>query len=100
MDLFDQQIIPVPLAEGRKSHMVFWPNWLKAQPADRLLARAIAETPWRFPIGWTLSEYPLRRARATPLIVLWLTTIAMAKIASIGMQTMRHLWVQSHSLRP
>lgn len=47
MDLFDQQIIPVSLAQGRKSHMVFWPNWLEAQPADALLARAIAETPWR-----------------------------------------------------
>ena len=47
MDLFDQQIIPVPLEEGRKSHIVFWPNWLAGQLADALLAKAIAETPWR-----------------------------------------------------
>ena len=47
MDLFDQQIIPVRLADERRSEIVFWPNWLDSQHADALLATAISKTPWR-----------------------------------------------------
>lgn len=47
MDLFDQQTIPVYLTDERKSDIRFWPNWLGGPQADRLLATAIAETPWR-----------------------------------------------------
>ena len=47
MDLFDQQIIPLPLCDDRVSEIVFWPNWLNQKAADQLLETAIAETPWR-----------------------------------------------------
>ena len=47
MDLFDQQIIPLPLGDDRVSEIVFWPNWLEHNAADQLLETAIAATPWR-----------------------------------------------------
>ncbi len=47
MDLFDQQIIPLPLGDDRVSEIVFWPNWLEHKVADQLLETAIAATPWR-----------------------------------------------------
>jgi|TARA_B110000503_G_scaffold13273_1_gene18048 alkylated DNA repair dioxygenase AlkB len=47
MDLFDQQIIPLPLGDDRVSEIVFWPNWLEYKAADQLLETAIAATPWR-----------------------------------------------------
>ena len=47
MDLFDQQIIPLPLGDDRVSEIVFWPNWLEHKAADQLLETAIAATPWR-----------------------------------------------------
>ena len=47
MDLFDQQVIPVGLTDERKSEIIFWPNWLDGQQADKLLATAITKTPWR-----------------------------------------------------
>jgi len=48
MDLFDQQIIPVPLsAEAGKAEISFWPNWLSGTEADELLQTAIDKTPWR-----------------------------------------------------
>ena len=47
MDLFNCQIIPVPLTAERQSHISFWPNWLPRERADALLERSIAEIPWR-----------------------------------------------------
>ena len=47
MDLFDQQIIPLPLGDDRVGEIVFWPNWLEHKVADQLLETAIAATPWR-----------------------------------------------------
>ncbi|MGB2566813.1 MAG: alpha-ketoglutarate-dependent dioxygenase AlkB, partial [Porticoccaceae bacterium] len=48
MDLFDQQIIPVPLSpELGDASISFWPNWLSASEADALLQTAIDKTPWR-----------------------------------------------------
>ena len=48
MDLFDQQIIPVPLsAEAGKAEISFWPHWLSGTEADELLQTAIDKTPWR-----------------------------------------------------
>lgn len=47
MDLFNKQIIPLSLGEGRSSEIVFWPNWLGQAAADELLDIAITKTPWR-----------------------------------------------------
>jgi alkylated DNA repair dioxygenase AlkB len=48
MDLFDQQIIPVPLSDQAGSgEIYFWPNWLASSAANELLSTAIAQTPWR-----------------------------------------------------
>ena len=47
MELFDQQIIPLTLSEGRTADIVFWPQWLDQSSANSLLTTAIEQTPWR-----------------------------------------------------
>lgn len=47
MDLFDHQLIPVTLSEGRQSSIAFWPNWLDKERADVLLSKAINTIDWR-----------------------------------------------------
>ena len=47
MDLFDSQLIPVRLTEGRLSQIAFWPNWLDGERADALLSQAISDIDWR-----------------------------------------------------
>ena len=47
MDLFDHQTIPLALTSERQSSITFWPNWLSATTADKLLDRAINTVDWR-----------------------------------------------------
>lgn len=47
MELFDQQVIPLTLSEGRTADIVFWPQWLDQSCANSLLKTAIEQTPWR-----------------------------------------------------
>ena len=47
MELFDQQVIPLTLSEGRTADIVFWPQWLDQSSANSLLKTAIEQTPWR-----------------------------------------------------
>jgi alkylated DNA repair dioxygenase AlkB len=47
MDLFDHQLIPVPLSTERNSTISFWPNWLSTRDADNLLCKAIDTIDWR-----------------------------------------------------
>ncbi len=47
MELFNQQVIPLSLSEGRTADIVFWPQWLDHCSADSLLRTAIEQTPWR-----------------------------------------------------
>ena len=47
MDLFEQQVIPLPLSPDRQSEITFWPSWLGSAEADDLLAIAINQVAWR-----------------------------------------------------
>lgn len=47
MDLFEQQVIPLPLSPDRQSEITFWPSWLGSTEADDLLAIAIDQVTWR-----------------------------------------------------
>ena len=47
MDLFEQQVIPLPLSPDRQSEITFWPSWLGSAEADDLLATAINQVAWR-----------------------------------------------------
>ena len=47
MDLFDHQLIPLPLTEMRQSQITFWPNWLDGERADSLLSKSIHDSDWR-----------------------------------------------------
>lgn len=47
MDLFDHQTIPLQLTSERQSSITFWPNWLSATDADKLLETAISAVDWR-----------------------------------------------------
>ena len=47
MDLFEQQVIPLPLSPDRQSEITFWPGWLGSAEADDLLATAINQVAWR-----------------------------------------------------
>ncbi|MDG1819000.1 MAG: alpha-ketoglutarate-dependent dioxygenase AlkB [Porticoccaceae bacterium] len=47
MDLFDHQTIPLALTPERQSAITFWPNWLSATDADKLLETAISAVDWR-----------------------------------------------------
>ena len=47
MDLFDHQLIPLPLTEMRQSQITFWPNWLDGERADSLLSKSINDIDWR-----------------------------------------------------
>ena len=47
MDLFDHQTIPLALTPERQSSITFWPNWLSATDADKLLETAISSVHWR-----------------------------------------------------
>ena len=47
MDLFDHQTIPLQLTPERQSSITFWPNWLSATDADKLLDTAISAVDWR-----------------------------------------------------
>ena len=47
MDLFEQQVIPLPLSPDRQSEITFWPSWLGCAEADDLLATAINQVAWR-----------------------------------------------------
>ena len=47
MDLFDHQTIPLQLTSERQSSITFWPNWLSATDADKLLDTAISAVDWR-----------------------------------------------------
>jgi alkylated DNA repair dioxygenase AlkB len=47
MELFNQQVIPLPLSEGRTADIIFWPQWLDQSAADLLLETTIDQTPWR-----------------------------------------------------
>jgi len=47
MNLFDHQLIPLPLTETRQSQITFWPNWLDGERADSLLSKSINDIDWR-----------------------------------------------------
>ncbi|MDB4260266.1 alpha-ketoglutarate-dependent dioxygenase AlkB [Porticoccaceae bacterium] len=47
MDLFDHQLIPLPMTETRQSQITFWPNWLDGERADSLLSKSINDIDWR-----------------------------------------------------
>ncbi|MDC1211346.1 alpha-ketoglutarate-dependent dioxygenase AlkB [Porticoccaceae bacterium] len=47
MDLFDHQMIPLPLTDKRQAQISFWPNWLDGQRADALLGQSINHIDWR-----------------------------------------------------
>ncbi|MDG1495365.1 MAG: alpha-ketoglutarate-dependent dioxygenase AlkB [Porticoccaceae bacterium] len=47
MDLFDHQIIPLPLTDKRQAQISFWPNWLDGGRADALLGQSINHIDWR-----------------------------------------------------
>jgi alkylated DNA repair dioxygenase AlkB len=48
MSLFDHQVIPLPLEnKSDQSELIFWPQWLSIDQADKLLAKSIQSIPWR-----------------------------------------------------
>ena len=48
MSLFDHQVIPLPLSDNSDlSELIFWPNWLSPEQADKLLTTSIQSIPWR-----------------------------------------------------
>ena len=47
MDLFDHQVIHLPLTAERDSAITFWPNWLSGNDADDLLQKSIQSIDWR-----------------------------------------------------
>lgn len=47
MQLFDRQVIELPLEDGRNSQLIFWPSWLSREQADTTLKIAVEAIAWR-----------------------------------------------------